>query len=58
MAITAEERAHRKHVKTTKPCDRCGTPRVVNGSRDAGICKDCRYVEPLWPYALRYEVPA
>ena len=59
MAITAEERAHRKHVKTTKPCDRCGTPRTINGSRaTTGLCRDCLAVDPLCFAADLVEVSA
>ena len=57
--ITDEDRAERKRVATTKPCDRCGTLRKVRPGRAPGICKDCRFVDPLWPYVdLRFEVSA
>ena len=59
MAITAEERAHRKAVKSTRPCDRCGAPRKTNGSRTAtGLCRDCLSVDPLCFAADLHEVTA
>lgn len=49
----------RKRRKLTRPCDRCGAPRIINGARTAtGLCRDCLAVDPLCFAAEHLEVSA